>query len=78
MTNIEQKLRKYIRETTNTDVDSETSLVENGIIDSMGVMELITFIQANFYIEFTDDDLTVENFQNINTIARLIESRNNK
>jgi acyl carrier protein len=75
MTTIEQKLREYIRETTSTDVDSETPLVEQGIIDSMGVMDLIAFIQTSFHIEFTDDDLTADNFQNINTIARLTESK---
>ena len=75
MTNIEQKLREYIKDTTNTDVDSDTLLVEQGIIDSMGVMDLIAFIQSNFQIEFTDDDLTAENFQNIHSIAGLIESK---
>ena len=75
MMNIEQKLREYIRGTTNTDVDSGTPLVENGIIDSMGVMDLIAFIQASFHIEFTDDDLTADNFQNIHTIVSLIESK---
>lgn len=78
MTHIEQKLREYIRDTMNTDVDSNTPLVGNGIIDSMGVMDLIAFIQSSFHIEFTDDDLTVENFQNINSIACLIDNRNKK
>ena len=77
MTNIEQKLKEYIRETTSTDVDSETPLVEQGIIDSMGVMDLIAFIQASFHVEFTDDDLTADNFQNIHTIAGLIVSKDN-
>ena len=76
MTDIEQKLREYIRGTASTDVDSDTPLVENGIIDSMGVMDLIAFIQASFQIEFTDDDLTAENFQNIHTIAGLVEGKN--
>ena len=78
MTHIEQKLREYIHDITNTDVDSNTPLVENGIIDSMGVMDLIAFIQSSFQIEFTDDDLTADNFQNIHTIACLIDSRNKK
>ncbi len=75
MTPIEQKLGEYIRDTTNTVVDPDTPLVENGIIDSMGVMDLIAFIQVNFHMEFSDEDLTVNNFQNINSIARLIESK---
>jgi acyl carrier protein len=75
MTNIEQKLKEYIRETTNTEVDSETPLVEQGIIGSMGVMDLIAYIQSSFQVEFTDDDLTADNFQNINTIAGIVESK---
>ena len=78
MMNIKEKLKEYIRDTTSADVDFATPLVEQGIIDSMGVMDLIAFIQSNFQIEFTDDDLTAENFQNIHSIAGLIESKDTK
>ncbi len=73
---VEQKLREYIQDTANTNVDPDMPLVENGIIDSMGVMDMIAFIQSSFHVEFTDDDLTAENFQNIHTIASLIASKN--
>jgi acyl carrier protein len=76
MTNIEQRLEEYIREITNADVNSDTPLIENGMIDSMGVMDLLAFIKENFHIEFSDDDLTADNFRNIRAIAYLIESRN--
>jgi acyl carrier protein len=78
MTDIEQKLRAYIKDTAHTEVDYDRPLVEQGIIDSMGVMDLIAFIQSSFGVEFTDEDLTAENFQNIQTIAELIESKNTK
>jgi acyl carrier protein len=41
----------------------------------MGVMELIAFIESSFNVEFTDDDLTVENFQTIEAILSVIMSK---
>lgn len=76
MMDTEWKLREYIKKSTQTEVDSETPLIEQGIIDSMGVMDLIAFIQSSFHVEFTDDDLTAENFENIHSIAVLIEGKN--
>ena len=48
----------------------DDSLVEGGIIDSTGVMELIEFLESQFGIEVSDDD-TVP--RNLDTIANLTE-----
>lgn len=78
MSDIEVKLREYIKQSAHADVASDTPLIEQGIIDSMGVMDLIAFIQSSFGVEFTDEDLTAENFQNIQAIAELIERKNTR
>ena len=41
------------------------NLLESGIIDSLGVLELVTFFQQEFSVAASDEDLTPENFQNI-------------
>jgi len=46
----------------------EDSLVEGGIIDSTGVMELIEFLESDFGIEVSDDDTIPSN---LDTIANL-------
>lgn len=46
----------------------DDSLVEGGIIDSTGVMELIEFLEADFGIEVSDDDTVPSN---LDTIANL-------
>ena len=51
------------------------SLVESGIIDSMGVLELVTFIEADFELVLSDDDVVSENFDSIATISSFIEER---
>ena len=72
MINAEKMLIEYFREKADTMVNSETLLLEEKIIDSMGVMELIAFIESNFGIEFTGEDLTVDNFGTIGAIIALI------
>ena len=51
------------------------SLVESGIIDSMGVLELVTFIEADFELVLSDEDVVSENFDSIATISSFIEDR---
>lgn len=55
---------------------SETdSLLGTGIIDSMGVMEVIGFIESEFGIEVGDDDVTEENLGSIRAISRYVVAR---
>lgn len=54
-------------------LDDTESLVESGIIDSMGVLELVTFIEADFELVLSDEDVVSENFDSIATISSFIE-----
>ena len=51
------------------------NLLESGIIDSLGVLELVTFLQSEFSLQVEDDELTPENFQSIHSIAQFVEQR---
>jgi acyl carrier protein len=53
-------------------VGDDDSLLGNGIIDSMGVIEVITFIQEEFSITIEDDDITEENLGTLSAIARYV------
>ncbi len=72
---IENKLIEYFKEKVGTVVDSDTLLLEEKVIDSMGVIELVAFLEATYGVEFTDDDLTVDNFKTIGSISELILSK---
>ena len=48
-------------------------LIESGIIDSMGIMTLLAFVEEQFSIEIQGDDLIPENFASISTITALVE-----
>lgn len=71
----ETQLITYFKDTLDADVTSGTPLIDEGIIDSMGVMELVTFIEQSFGVEFDMDDMTVEKLGTVTAIARLITSK---
>ncbi len=52
---------------TNTD-----NLIESGIVDSLGIMKLVDFIENTFSIEIGENDLTAENFETIELISKFI------
>ena len=51
---------------------SDDSLLENGIIDSMGVMELVSFLEEAFGVRVADDDITEDNFGSVSAITRYV------
>jgi len=51
-------------------------LLEKGVIDSMGVLELIDFLQTAFRVAIRDEDVTEENFGTLADVARYVASRN--
>lgn len=51
------------------------SFLENGIIDSTGVLELIAFLEQRFGLELEETDLTPDNLDSIDKVTRLVESR---
>ena len=58
-------------------LDTDTPLFEKGIIDSTGVLELLAFIEENFNIKVSDEELVLSNFSSINAIEKFVLSKNN-
>jgi acyl carrier protein len=56
-------------------ITDQDNLLESGIIDSLGVLEIVTFLQEEFSLAVEDDELTPENFQSIASIAQFVEQR---
>ena len=55
----------------------DTPLFEKGVIDSTGVLELVAFIEENFSVKVTDEELIQSNFSDISAIDRFIHSKSN-
>ena len=53
----------------------DTSFLEEGIIDSTGVLELVTFLEENFAIQVEDDELIPENLDSIDNVTGYLERK---
>lgn len=55
----------------------DTSFMEEGIIDSTGILELVFFIEETFGFSVEDDELVPENMDSLQNIARYIDRKLN-
>ncbi len=53
----------------------DDSLIDSGVIDSLGVLDLATFIEREFGVQLADDELTAENFDSIATLSRFLAAK---
>jgi acyl carrier protein len=57
------------------DLADDASLLDHGIIDSTGVLEVIAFLEDTFGIEVADEELIPENLDSIGRIAAFVERK---
>jgi len=79
MLEIKTKLRQFIIDNfLFGDADGladDTSFLEEGIIDSTGMLELITFLEEKFLIQLDDEELTPENLDSINNLMTFLSKK---
>jgi acyl carrier protein len=56
-------------------LEDDTSFLEEGIIDSTGVLELVTYLEEDFQISVSDDELIPENLDSINNVAAFVNRK---
>ena len=54
---------------------ADTPLLEGGAIDSLGVIELVAFLEEKYGVEFDDDDFETENLETLTALTRLVISK---
>lgn len=69
-------LSELVQDKSITSLSESESLIESGIIDSLGIQKLLAFLEEKLSIQITDDDIVPENFETIETIVSLIKSKN--
>ena len=76
MEQIKNSIIDYLKANSFMDKDihlkDSDSLTQNGIIDSIGLLELIDYISETYSIEIPEDMLTPENFDSLQGITDLI------
>lgn len=79
--NNKEQIRRYVVENflfggSDHDLSDDVSFLETGVIDSLGVMELVTFVEEQFNVNVADDEIVPQNFDSINNLASYIEGKN--
>lgn len=55
--------------------DDETSFLDNGIVDSMSVMDLVLFSEKEFGVKISDPEITPENFDSVENLSNFIRTK---
>ena len=53
----------------------QTSFLEEGIVDSIGVLELVAFVEENFAFTVDDMDVTPDNFDSVEKLGAYVRSK---
>jgi len=80
MQTIEQAIRTYIAKnllfsSNGYPYADDTSFLEEGIVDSMGIMELVMFVGETFGITVEDEELVPDNFDSVSRVAAYIRRK---
>lgn len=76
----EQKIRELIVGNLSwggpwSEVTDDYPLLDNHVIDSFGMLKLISLVEEEFDVEIDDEDIVPGNFRTIGDIALLVESK---
>ena len=77
---IEKELRSFVIENFlfgqgGADLGNDDSFLEKGIIDSTGLLELVSFLEKKYTIRIEDEDLVPENLDSINRLLEFLDRK---
>jgi len=80
MQSIAQEIHQFIIDNflfgeADTCLSNDDSLLDQGIIDSMGVLELVTFLEDKYEIEIPDAELVPTNLDSINRLVQFVQRK---
>lgn len=73
-----EEIKNYIIEASLEDskkVKDDTLIFDTGLLDSMGLLFLIEFLNENYQVEVNDEELNPKNFESINSIVSFVEGK---
>ncbi len=59
----------------NFELSDDDRLLERGVVDSMGVAEMVTFLEDEFGVTTSDEDITEANLGSLNAIGRFVSRK---
>ena len=73
------KIIAYIKEEVSIEpleeIDEHEDLLGTGIVDSLGMMRLVVFLEKEFQVKIAPEDMTVENFNTVHNISKYLSKK---
>jgi len=58
-------------------LEENSSFLENGVVDSTGILELVNFLEETYEISVEDEELIPENLDSIENVVKYLERKRN-
>ncbi len=68
------RIRSFIQDSFFLDaIDDDASFLANGTLDSLGIMQLVAFVESEFGVKVGEADLVPDNFDSVARVASYVE-----
>jgi acyl carrier protein len=76
---IAERIRRFVVQQfpATKNIGNEDSLLKNASIDSLGILEVVTFLENEFAIAISDDELLPENFESLLSLSKFVHQKAN-
>lgn len=73
---VRESVRRFMQDAFLVDdFDDDQSFIGTGLVDSLGVMQLVAFVESEYGVKVADPELVPENFDSVARVACFVERR---
>lgn len=77
---IEQDIREFVIDSFifgsgHDDLSNDDSFLEKGLVDSLGILSLVTFVQDKYSISVENEELVTDNWDSVSRIATFVQRK---
>jgi len=73
---VRERIASFVRSrfpaAANMPLDDDVSLLESGVIDSLGILDIVAFLEESFGVKIGDEELLPGNFESVGALARFV------
>jgi acyl carrier protein len=73
--NTQERIRSFIEEELLEEPFFGDDPLEDGLLDSLGIEQLVDFLEYAYGIEFADEEVSAENFATVPVLAALVDDK---
>jgi acyl carrier protein len=68
-------VQEFLRGQAPDELEGTTYLIEEEILDSLGIFSLVSFIEERFSVTISEEEVTIDNFETLDAICDLVNSK---